>query len=431
MADEKFDAIVVGAGLAGTAAALTMARTGMQVLVVEKGKTPGSKNVTGGRMYSHALAKLVPDFWEHGAPIERWVTKEVITMLTKDDALNIAFDAPKMGSHHISFNVLRARFDPWFAKQAEAAGALVATDTRVDDLLLEGGVCKGIVTGGEAFKADAVVLAEGANTLLTEKSGIRGPSNPKTLAVGVKETVALSPETINDRFGIGDDEGVAQVILGTFTRGIEGGGFLYTNRDSVSFGLVMPIAAGIEGGQNVYDIIEDLRTHPHFAKLFKGGEIREYSAHMVPERGIEGVPKSLVRDGLVVAGDSAGFVLNSGLTFRGMDFAIESGRLAGQAIAEAKKGHGNFTAEGLRSYEAALEDSFVMKDLKRFKHAHKVTGNPRMFTTYPEMVMELLHNLYDIRGEQPKPSAVVTKTLRKHVSMATLAKDAITGRMAM
>lgn len=430
MGEEKFDAIVVGAGLAGTAAALTMARTGMQVLVVEKGKTPGSKNVTGGRMYSHALAKLVPEFWNQAAPVERWVTKEVITMLTKDDALDIAFDAPRFGSEHVSFNVLRAKFDPWFAKQAEAAGALVATDTRVDDLLFEGGRCTGIVTGGDTFKADAVVLAEGANPLLTEKSGVRGPANPQTLAVGVKEVVALPAETINDRFGIGDDEGVAQVILGTFTRGIEGGGFLYTNRDSVSFGLVMPIAAGIQGRQNVYDIVEDLRTHPHFAKLFKGGEIREYSAHMVPERGIEGVPKSLVRDGLVVVGDAAGFVLNSGLTFRGMDFAVESGRLAGQAVAEAKKA-GNFTAQALASYEAALEESFVLRDLKRFKHAHKVTGNPRMFTTYPEMVMELLHGLYDIRGEQPRPSAVVTKTLRKHVSLATLAKDAMMGRMAM
>lgn len=430
MADEKFDAIVVGAGLAGTAAALTMARSGMQVLVVEKGKTPGSKNVTGGRMYSHALAKLVPQFWEQGAPIERWVTKEVITLLTKDDALDIAFDAPRMGSEHVSFNVLRAKFDPWFAKQAEAAGALVATDTRVDDLVLEGGKCTGILTGGEAFKADTVILAEGANTLLTEKSGIRGPANPATLAVGVKEVVALDSNTINDRFGIGDDEGVAQVILGTFTRGIEGGGFLYTNRDSVSFGLVMPIAAGIEGKENIYDIIEDLRTHPHFAKLFRGGDIREYSAHMVPERGIEGVPKSLVRDGLVVVGDAAGFVLNSGLTFRGMDFAVESGRLAGMAAAEAKKA-GNSSAQQLASYERALEDSFVLRDLRRFRHAPKVTGNPRMFTTYPEMVMELLHGMYDIRGEQPKPSAVVTKTLRKHVSLATLAKDAMTGRMAM
>ena len=192
----------------------------------------------------------------------------------------------------------------------------------------------------------------------------------------------------------------------------------------------MPIQAGIEGKQNVYDIIEDLRTHPHFAKLFKGGEIREYSAHMVPERGIEGVPKSLVRDGVVVAGDAAGFVLNSGLTFRGMDFAVESGRLAGQAVAEAKKA-GNFGAQQLQSYEAALEESFVLRDLKRFRHASKVTGNPRMFTTYPEMVMDILHGLYNITGEQQKPSAIVRKVMKKHVSIATLAKDALTGRRAM
>lgn len=429
MADEKFDAIVVGAGLAGLSAGLVLAKRGLQVLVVERGKSPGSKNVTGGRMYSHALAKLLPESWTE-APIERWVTKEVITMMTKDDALDIAFDSPKMGGEHVSFNVLRAKFDPWLSSKVEQAGGLVATDTRVDDLWLDGGRVKGIVTGTDRFQADCVVLAEGVNSMLAEKAGMKGPIDPERVAVGVKEVIALPPETINDRFGISDEEGVAQVMLGSFTRGVEGGGFLYTNRDSVSFGLVIPMQAGIEGKQNVYDMIEDLRLHPHIRKLFKGGEMREYSAHMVPERGYAAVPKELVRDGLVLVGDTAGFVLNTGHTFRGMDMAVESGRLAGEAVAEAKQA-GAFGAEQLRSYEKALEASFVLRDLKRFRHAPKVLGNPRMFTTYPEMVMELLHAMYDIRGEQEKPSTLVRRTLRKHVSLATLAKDAMMGRMAM
>jgi electron transfer flavoprotein-quinone oxidoreductase len=427
--EEKFDAIVVGAGLAGTAAALTMARRGLQTLVVEKGKTPGSKNVTGGRMYAHALATLLPEFASE-APIERWVTKEVITLMTKDDAVEIAFDSPKMGAQHVSFNVLRAKFDPWFAQKAEQAGALVAADTRVDDLWLEDGKVKGIVTGSDRFAADCVVLAEGANTLLAEKAGLKGPPDPSKLSVGVKEVIALPAETINDRFGCGDDEGVAQVLIGTFTRGVEGGGFLYTNKDSVSLGLVIPLSAGIEGKQPIYDMIEDMRTHPHLQKLLKGGEMREYSAHMIPERGYAAVPKDLVRDGLVMVGDTAGLVLNTGLTFRGMDLAIESGRLAGDAVAEAKA-KGNYRAEALRAYQAKLNESFVMKDLKRFKHASKVIANPRMVTTYPELAAAVFHGLYDIRGEQPKPSKVVSRALKKHVSLFALAKDAILGRMAM
>jgi electron transfer flavoprotein-quinone oxidoreductase len=427
--DEKFDAIVVGAGLAGTASAIAMARRGLQVLVVEKGKSPGSKNVTGGRMYAHALAKLVPGYADE-APVERWVTKEVITMMTKDDALDIAFDAPRMGGEHVSFNVLRAKFDPWFAGVAEKAGALVASDTRVDELWLEGGEVKGIVTGQDKFAAGCVVLAEGANTLLAEKAGMRPPPDPSKLSLGVKCVLALPEEAIHDRFGVTAQEGVAQVLLGTFTRGVEGGGFLYTNRDSVSLGLVIPLDKGMKGKQPVYELIEDMRTHPHLAKLLRGGELREYSAHMIPERGYHAVPKSLVRDGLLLTGDAAGLVLNAGLTFRGMDLAIESGRLAGEAIADAKQA-GSFAAAQLRTYEKALAESFVLKDLKRFRHADKVVGNPRMFTTYPELVMDLLHGLYDIRGEQMRPSHVVSRTLKRHVSLATLAKDAITGRMAM
>jgi electron transfer flavoprotein-quinone oxidoreductase len=286
------------------------------------------------------------------------------------------------------------------------------------------------VTGTDKFAADCVVLGEGANTLLAEKAGMKGPPNPETLAVGVKEVIALPPETINDRFGLQEHEGSAHVILGTFTRGVEGGGFLYTNKDSVSLGLVIPLAAGIHGKQNVYDIIEDMRTHPHMQKLLKGGEMREYSAHMIPERGWQAVPESLVRDGAVLVGDAAGLVLNTGLTFRGMDLAIESGRLAGEAVAQAKQ-EGDFGAEQLRSYERALDDSFVMKDLKRFKNASAIIGNPRMFTTYPEMVMDILHQLYDIRGEQQRPSKVVERTVRKHVRLTTLAKDAMMGRRGM
>lgn len=428
--EEKFDAIVVGAGLAGLSAGIAIAKRGLQCLVVEKGKTPGSKNVTGGRMYSHALAKIAPEYATE-APIERWVTKEVVTMMTADDAVEMTFDSPRMGKEHVSFNVLRAKFDPWLASKAEAAGALVASDTRVDDLWLENGKVKGIVTGQDRFAADCVVLAEGANTLLAEKAGMRGPADPRRLAVGVKEVIALPPETINERWGLKDEnEGVAQVLLGHFTRGAEGGGFLYTNRDSISFGLVVPIASGMEKGQNVYDMIEDLRLHPHMQKLFKGGEVREYSAHMIPERGYEAVPKELARDGLLLAGDAAGFVLNTGTTFRGMDLAIESGRLAGEAVADAKQA-GSYDAEQLRSYQKALEHSFVLRDLKRFKHAPKVLSNPRMFTTYPSMVADLLHGIYDIRGEQQKPSKILRKTLKKHVSVVTLAMDAIKGRMAM
>jgi electron transfer flavoprotein-quinone oxidoreductase len=259
---------------------------------------------------------------------------------------------------------------------------------------------------------------------------MKGPPNPETLAVGVKEVIALPPETINERFGLKDDEGSAHVLLGSFTRGVEGGGFLYTNRDSVSLGLVIPMAAGIHGKQNVYDMIEDLRTHPHMQKLLRGGEMREYSAHMIPERGLHAVPASLARDGLVLAGDAAGFVLNSGLTFRGMDFAIESGRLAGEAVVEAKAA-GSFSEDQLGSYQRALEDSFVLRDLRRFKHAPSVLGNPRMFTTYPEMIMDILHGLYDIKGEQERPSKVVERTMRKHVRLTTLAKDALAGRRGM
>src|SRR6267142_1569207 len=59
--EERFDAVVVGAGPAGTAAALTMAKAGLQVALLERGSKPGSKNVMGGILYNHFLEEIVGD----------------------------------------------------------------------------------------------------------------------------------------------------------------------------------------------------------------------------------------------------------------------------------------------------------------------------------------------------------------------------------
>lgn len=62
MSDDKFDAIVVGAGVAGTVAAYVMAKAGLDVLVIERGNSAGSKNMTGGRLYAHSIESIMPGF---------------------------------------------------------------------------------------------------------------------------------------------------------------------------------------------------------------------------------------------------------------------------------------------------------------------------------------------------------------------------------
>ena len=102
MAEDKFTAIVVGAGPAGSTAAYLLAKEGHEVVLIERGTAPGSKNMYGGRMYTHALNRIIPGFWEE-APVERPVVREVITFLDGEKSVSVSSQDRKWGKPPISF----------------------------------------------------------------------------------------------------------------------------------------------------------------------------------------------------------------------------------------------------------------------------------------------------------------------------------------
>ena len=206
MSEEKFDVIVVGAGLAGNTAAYLMAKAGLEVLVIERGETIGCKNVTGGRMYSHSIEKIFPDFAKE-APIERKITKERISFVTGDSATTVEYAADKLGEQgKATYSICRGHFDPWLAGKAEEAGAMYVTGIRVDEVLVRDGKVCGVVAGGEEMEADVVLLADGVNSLLAQQLGMKKELAPSQVAVGVKEIIRLGEEKINDRFGAASSE---------------------------------------------------------------------------------------------------------------------------------------------------------------------------------------------------------------------------------
>src|SRR2546421_3194000 len=168
MSLEGFEVAVVGAGPAGSAAAITLAREGVQVLLVERGTFPGSKNVFGGRIYSYALKKLLGDSWKD-APVERFVRKEGITFMTSDNAFSVEFESKDPEG---SFTAKRAKFDKWLAEQAEKAGASLITESRVDDLIMDGGRVRGIVAGQDKIPTDVVIACDGTTTGLARRAGL-------------------------------------------------------------------------------------------------------------------------------------------------------------------------------------------------------------------------------------------------------------------
>src|SRR5213592_1436134 len=144
MADDKFDSIVVGAGPAGVSAAITMARAGLNVALLERGEYAGAKNVQGAVLYSQMLAEIVPEFWKD-APLERAIVEERLWVLTEDSGIQIGYKSSKYDTVHANcYTIIRVEFDKWFAKKAEQAGVTLITGVTVNDILKKNGAIIGV-----------------------------------------------------------------------------------------------------------------------------------------------------------------------------------------------------------------------------------------------------------------------------------------------
>ena len=402
MAD--FDAVVVGAGCAGSVAAYVLAREGKSVLMIERGSDAGAKNMTGGRLYAHALRAVFPGF-ESEAPLERKIVRERVSLITEDESTTVEFASPRLGEDEAaSYSVLRGPFDRWLASKAEDAGAECIYGIAVEDLVWNGGRIVGVRAGEDEITADVTILADGVNSLLSEKAKLAKRPAPHQLAVSAKEVVELPEQTVTDRFQANPGEGAAWLFAGAATHGHVGGGFLYTNRSSVSIGVVATLSDLCTSSTPVYQMLEDFKNHPAVAPIIRGAKLVEHSGHMVPEGGYDMVPQ-YVFDGCLVAGETAGLCMNMGYQVRGMDFAVASGQMAGQAAVRALDA-GDTSAAGLASYKQAMEGSFVIKDLATFrKWPHVMEGWSSMFTDYPVMVKEIFNAMFVVDGEPQRPLA--------------------------
>lgn len=419
---ERVDVAIVGAGLAGLSCAYTLAKAGLDVLVVERGDYPGSKNVTGGRLYMEPVRPYLPDIWED-APFERHVTRERLSMLSKERSVTMELRSDEYGNEPYHSNtLLRPTFDQWLADKAAEVGAAIIPKYKVEALIFENGKVSGIKAEGEDIGANVVVAADGAMSFIAQQAGLRSRHNPEHFAIGAKETVELPRKVIEDRFNLRGDEGAAQLYFGSLTKGMTGGGFLYTNRGSISLGIVVGIAPIMANPQHpeTYQILEEFKQRPEISVLLEGGELVEYSAHAIPEGGINSIP-NLFADGILVVGDAAGFALNMGLVVRGMDLAIASGAIAAEAIKQAKS-RNDYSRTSLSVYKQMLNNSFVLKDMRTFKNVWSVLSNPRLFEKYPQAIGTLFAELMHI-GTKPKPkfsSTIMTHVRKNFMNLSTL-----------
>ena len=400
MIEERFDAIVIGAGMAGNAAAHTMAARGLKVLQLERGEYPGSKNVQGAILYADMLEKIIPNFRED-APLERHLIEQRFWMMSDRSHTGMQHRSDDFNEEKPNrYTIIRSQFDRWFSKQVQGQGAVVICETTVTELVRNSdGKVIGVRTDrdGDVIFADVVVLAEGVSGLLGTRAGLRTTPKPDHVALAVKEMHFLPQETIEARFNLRGDEGVVIEAVGSISKGMTGMGFIYTNKESLSLGIGCLVSDFAEKGETPYGLLEAFKKHPSVAPLIAGSEVKEYAAHLIPEGGYKAIPE-LFGDGWVVVGDAA--QLNNAIHREGSNLAMTSGRLAGQAIFQVKSRRDPMTKANLALYKKMIDDSFVMKDLKKYKDMPALlhTQSQNFFLTYPQLVSKAMQNFVRVDG---------------------------------
>ncbi|MGA9399565.1 FAD-dependent monooxygenase [Haladaptatus sp.] len=383
---EHYEAVVVGAGPGGAAAAATLARNGIETLVLERGVEAGSKNVSGGLLYAeesapYTIDSLFPDFREEAT--ERPITDYNIHNVAGNKVKS--FDITRLHEHDTEWSdaVLRRKMDSWLADQVhemthETGGGLL-TGVHVNGLLRENGKIVGVTSDElDPITADFIVAADGVNSELARQTGLMDWDEPEEWFQGVKAVIEMPEDVIQERFDVGEGTGAAHLFSGNLFDDVRGGGFLYTNEDSLSIGSVFHLDSLVEEEAEPHELLNNLLTHPLLGQWLNGhyNEI-EYSAKLVPDSKKVAHPAPH-RGRLVLVGDAGGQMQAQGPIIKGMNHAVSAGALAAEAFAEARM-RGDPEEAG-RLYEKKLKDEGVMGKLRprQYRATRGVAENDRM-----------------------------------------------------
>ncbi len=418
----KYDVVIVGAGPAGLSAAIVLAKAGVKVMVIERGKFPGAKNVMGGVFYTDCMKGIVDEF-PGKAPVERHIIEQRMWIL--DEKSSVGFNHKNDLFNEEPYNchtVFRAKFDRWLSDEAEKAGALIINNTVVREAIVENGNVVGIRTDrpqGDVF-ANCVILADGVNSLVAKSLGMRQNIKKDAVAVSVKEVIGLDEKVINDRFNVKPGEGVTIEMTGSFFNG-EAMAFLYTNQKSVSLGVGMVVSDLVKNKINPNELIESLKKHPSVAPLIEGGQTKEFLVHLIPEGGFHAIPK-LVGNGVMIAGDAA--MLVDSIHREGSNLAITSGKFAAETYLEAAK-KGDFSEKALSLYQEKLKESFVLKDLKKYKGLPDLLQtNQRLLRKYPKVLNDAAFELLKVNGVSKKEKEkLIWKNMKQEIGLTNMVRD--------
>ena len=384
------DVLIVGGGPAGLACALRLAQliaadtaagrtpalSADGIFVLEKGADLGAHSLSGAVMDARALAELIPDFMQQGAPIESPVTREGIFFLTESGSFRLPV-VPAFLNNHGNLIISLGKLVKWLGERAEAAGVSLFTGTAGANLIIEEGQVRGVITDdkglnregragenhqpGYELRARITVLAEGARGSLSgrliETFGLDADSNPPAYGLGVKEiweipVDRIKPGTVWHTFGH------------PLPHDMQGGGWLYAlSSNRVSVGLV----AGLHYADPSFDAhhaLQRYKQHPLIQRVLEGGKLLKYGARALAKGGYWSLPK-LHAPGALLVGDAAGFL--DSLRLKGVHMAIKSGMLAADTAYDALA-RADVSDTALGAYRERFEASWMKTDLWRARN---------------------------------------------------------------
>jgi electron transfer flavoprotein-quinone oxidoreductase len=277
---EKYDVVIVGGGSAGLAALKQLSNLGKQAILLEAGSKVGSKNISGGILYSKKPKKSktynVEDIYENflgDMPYERKITKYILHATSKEKIFSIDLTAAHEYEANFGCSVLMNKLNQWFSKQADESaqkyGGGIVPGVHVNSITWENG--KTIIQTNELeeIEAKSIIAADGVNSEIAFMTGARPKFTPNQLYQGVKVIVKLPEEIINERFGVDPDTGAAHLFAGDVTLDHIGGGFLYTNHETLSVGAVYHVDSLFENPTEPYELVNALLKNPMISEFIK------------------------------------------------------------------------------------------------------------------------------------------------------------------